>query len=101
MIAYASRQLKPHKAKYPVHNLELGAVVFVLKIWKQYLYGVCCTIYTDHESLRYLMDQPNLDMSQHRWLDVVKSYNYEILYHPGKANVVTDALSLKVSGTHT
>ena len=56
VIAYASRQLKPHEANYPMHDLELGAVVFSLKIWRHYLYGVRCTIYTDHKSLRYLMD---------------------------------------------
>ena len=97
VIAYASRQLKPHEANYPTHDLELGAVVFSLKIWRHYLYGVRCTIYTDHKSLRYLMDQPNLNMRQRRWLDVLKDYDCEILYHPGKANVVADALSRKVS----
>ena len=66
VIAYASRQLKPHEANYPTHDLELGAVVFALKIWRHYLYGVRCTIYTDHKSLRYLMDQPNLNMRQRR-----------------------------------
>ena len=71
VIAYASRQLKPHEVNYPMHDLELGAVVFALKIWLHYLYGVRCTIYTDHKSLRYLMDQPNLNMRQRRWLDVV------------------------------
>ena len=65
VIAYASRQLKPHEANYTTHDLELGAVVFDLKIWRHYLYGVRCTIYTDHKSLRYLMDQPNLIM-RHR-----------------------------------
>ena len=72
-------------------------MVFSLKIWRHYLYGVRCTIYTDHKSLRYLMDQPNLNMRQRRWLDVVKDYDCEILYHPGKANVVADALSRKVA----
>ena len=71
VIAYASRQLKPHEVNYSTHDLELGVVVFALKIWRHYLYGVRCTIYTDHKSLRYLMDQPNLNMRQRRWLDVV------------------------------
>nr|KAJ0193903.1 hypothetical protein LSAT_V11C800436920 [Lactuca sativa] len=71
VIAYASRQLKPHETRYPTHDLELGGVVFALKIWRHYLYGVRCTIYTDHKSLKYLMDQPNLNMRQRRWLDVV------------------------------
>lgn len=93
VIAYASRQLKTHEANYPTHDLELGAVVFALKIWRHYLYGVKCTIYTDHKSLKYLMDQQNLNMRQRRWLDVLKDYDCEILNHPGKANVVADALS--------
>ena len=99
MIAYASRQLKPHEANYPTHDLELGAVVFALKIWRHYFYGVRCTIYTDHKSLKYLMDQQNLNMRQRRWLDVLKDYDCEILYHPGKANVVADALSRKATGS--
>ncbi|KAJ9566466.1 hypothetical protein OSB04_002432 [Centaurea solstitialis] len=97
VIAYASRQLKPHEANYPTHDLELAAVVFALKIWRHYLYGVKCTIYTDHRSLRYFLDQPNLNMRQQRWLDVVKDYDFEILYHPSKANVVADALSRKTA----
>ncbi|KAJ9541941.1 hypothetical protein OSB04_028447 [Centaurea solstitialis] len=99
VIAYASRQLKPHEANYPTHDLELAAVVFALKIWRHYLYGVKCTIYTDHRSLRYFLEQPNLNMRQRRWLDVVKDYDCEILYHPCKANVVADALSRKTDHT--
>ena len=95
VIAYASRRLKPHEMNYPTHDLELGAVVFALKIWRHYLYGVKCTIFTDHKSLKYLFDQQNLNMRQTRWLDVVKDYDCEIRYHPGKANVVADALSRK------
>ena len=98
VIAYASRQLKPHEANYPTHDLELGAVVFALKIWRHYLYGVKFVVYTDHKSLKYLMDQQNLNMRQRRWLDMLKDYDYEILYHPGKANVVADALSRKATG---
>ncbi|KAJ9566564.1 hypothetical protein OSB04_002530 [Centaurea solstitialis] len=97
VIAYASRQLKTHEVNYPTHDLELAAVVFALKLWRHYLYGVRCTIYTDHKSLRYFMDQQNLNMRQRRWLEVIKDYDCEILYHPGKANVVADALSRKGS----
>ncbi|KAJ9560649.1 hypothetical protein OSB04_005809 [Centaurea solstitialis] len=97
VIAYASRQLKAHEANYPTHDLELAAVVFALKLWRHYLYGVRCTIYTDHKSLHYFMDQRNLNMRQRRWLEVIKDYDCEILYHPGKANVVADALSRKGS----
>ena len=99
VIAYASRQLKPHEANYPTHDLELGAVVFALKIWRHYLYGVKFVVYTDHKSLKYLMDQQNLNMRQRRWLDVLKDYDCEILYHPGKANVVADDLSRKATGS--
>ncbi|KAJ9557122.1 hypothetical protein OSB04_011736 [Centaurea solstitialis] len=90
VIAYASRQLKPHEANYPTHDLELAAVVFALKIWRHYLYGVKCTIYTDHRSLRYFLDQPNLNMRQRRWLDVVKDYHCEILYHPAQEEASRD-----------
>ena len=99
MIAYTSRQLKPHEANYPTHDLELGDVVFSLKIWRHYFYGVRCTICNDHKIMRYLMDHMNLNMRQWRWLDVVKDYNCEILYHLGKANVVANALSRKVVST--
>ncbi|KAJ9553640.1 hypothetical protein OSB04_017685 [Centaurea solstitialis] len=70
VIAYASRQLKTHEVNYPTHDLELAAVVLALKLWRHYLYGVRYTIYTDHKSLHYLMDQQNLNMRQRRWLEV-------------------------------
>ncbi|KAK1423394.1 hypothetical protein QVD17_18696 [Tagetes erecta] len=95
VIAYASRKLKPTEANYPTHDLELEAVVFALKIWRHYLYGTKCIIYTDHKSLKYFFDQKELNMRQRRWLELVKDYDCEILYHPGKANVVADALSRK------
>ena len=98
VITYTSRQLKPHEMRYPTHDLELG-VVFTLKIWRHYLYGVWCTIYTDHKSLEYLKDQLNLNMRQRRWLDVMKDYDCEILYHPSKANLVVDALSCRAAST--
>ena len=99
MIAYTSRKLKRHETKYPNNGLELGVVVFALKIWRHYLYGVRCTIYTNHKSLRYLIDQPNLNMRQRSGLDIVKDYKCEIMYHPGKANVVADALSWRAVST--
>ncbi|KAI3821411.1 hypothetical protein L1987_08979 [Smallanthus sonchifolius] len=95
VIAYASRQLKVHEVNYPTHDLELAAVVFALKIWRHYLYGVKCTIYSDHKSLKYFFEQKELNMRQRRWLELLKDYDCEILYHPGKANVVADALSRK------
>ncbi|WVZ70764.1 hypothetical protein U9M48_019406 [Paspalum notatum var. saurae] len=93
VVAYASRQLRKHEANYPTHDLELAAVVHALKIWKHYLLGNTCHIYTDHKSLKYTLTQPELNMRQRRWLELIKDYDMEIHYHPGKANVVADALS--------
>ncbi|KAL0559002.1 hypothetical protein IC582_003591 [Cucumis melo] len=97
VVAYASRQLKSHEQNYPTHDLELAAVVFALKIWRHYLYDEKIQIFTDHKSLKYFFTQKELNMRQRRWLELVKDYDCEILYHPGKANVVADALSRKVS----
>ncbi|KAL0539845.1 hypothetical protein IC582_024066 [Cucumis melo] len=97
VVAYASRQLKSHEQNYLTHDLELAAVVFALKIWRHYLYGEKIQIFTDHKSLKYFFTQKELNMRQRRWLELVKDYDCEILYHPGKANVVADALSRKVS----
>ncbi|KAI9162361.1 hypothetical protein LWI28_026525 [Acer negundo] len=98
VVAYASRQLKVHEQNYPTHDLELAAVVFGLKIWRHYLYGETCQIFTDHKSLKYLFTQKELNMRQRRWLELVKDYDCTINYHPGKANVVADELSRKSSG---
>ncbi|KAA0062124.1 gag protease polyprotein [Cucumis melo var. makuwa] len=97
MVAYASRQLKSHEQNYPTHDLELAAVVFALKIWRHYLYGEKIQIFTDHKSLKYFFTQKELNMRQRRWLELVKDYDCEILYHPGKANVVADALNRKLA----
>ena len=95
VVAYASMQLKLHEQNYPTHDLELAAVVFALKIWRHYLYGEKCRIYTDHKSLKYLLTQKELNLRQRRWLELFKDYDCIIDYHPGKANVVADALSRK------
>ncbi|GJY30109.1 ribonuclease H-like domain-containing protein [Tanacetum coccineum] len=94
VIAYASRQLKPNEENYTTHDLKLG-VVFDLKIWRHYMYGTKCTVFTDHKSLQYVLDQKELKMRQIRWLELLADYDCEICYHPGKANVVADALSRK------
>ncbi|GJZ70577.1 reverse transcriptase [Tanacetum coccineum] len=99
VIAYASRQLKPYEVNYPTHDLELAAVVFALKIWRHYLYGEACDIFTDHKSLKYIFTQRELNMRQRRWLELLKDYDTNIQYHPGKANVVADALRLCVRGS--
>jgi hypothetical protein len=98
VIAYASRQLKNHEINYPTHDLELAAVVFALKIWRHYLYGSKCEVYTDHKSLKYIFTQKDMNMRQRRWIELIKDYDCCILYHPGKANVVADALSRKSQG---
>ncbi|GKB06668.1 putative reverse transcriptase domain-containing protein, partial [Tanacetum coccineum] len=95
VIAYASRQLKIHKKNYTTHDLELGAVVFALKMWRHYLYGTKCVVYTDHKSLQHILDQKELNMRQRRWLELLSDYDCELHYHPGKENVVADALSRK------
>ncbi|GKF42316.1 putative reverse transcriptase domain-containing protein, partial [Tanacetum coccineum] len=95
MQAYASRQLKIHEKNYTTHDLELGAVLFALKIWRHYLYGTKNVIYTDHKSLQYIFSQKELNMQQRRWIELFSDYDCEICYHPGKANVVADALSRK------
>nr|GFA10252.1 putative reverse transcriptase domain-containing protein [Tanacetum cinerariifolium] len=95
VIAYGPRQLKVHEKNYTTHDLELGAVVFALKIWRHYLYGIKCTVFTDHKSLQHLLDQKELNMRQRRWLELLSDYDCKIRYHPGKANVVADALSRK------
>ncbi|XP_073033916.1 uncharacterized protein [Primulina eburnea] len=101
VIAYASRQLKPHERNYPTHDLELAAVVFALKIWRHYLYGSKCEIFTDHQSLKYLFTQKELNMRQRRWIELLKDYDLTISYHPGKANKVADALSRRNMGKVT
>ncbi|GKB31188.1 putative reverse transcriptase domain-containing protein [Tanacetum coccineum] len=95
VIAYASRQLKIHEKNYTTHDLELRAVVFALKMWRHYLYGTRCTVFTDHKSLQHILDQKELNMRQRRWLELLSDYDCDIRYHPGKANVVADALSRK------
>src|SRR6185369_14199545 len=95
VIAYASRALRPHEQNYPTHDLELAAVIHALKIWRHYLMGTHCNIYTDHKSLKYIFTQADLNMRQRRWLELIKDYDLEVHYHPGKANVVADALSRK------
>ncbi|KAK1691823.1 hypothetical protein QYE76_008520, partial [Lolium multiflorum] len=93
VISYLSRQLKQHEQNYPTHDLELAAVVLALKVWRHYLMGNRCEIYSDHKSLKYIFTQKKLNMRQRRWIELIKDYDMEIHYHPGKANVVADALS--------
>ncbi|GJR45686.1 putative reverse transcriptase domain-containing protein [Tanacetum coccineum] len=95
VIAYASRQLKINEKNYTTHDLELGAVVFSLKLWRHYLYRTKCMVFTDHKSLQHILNQKELNMRQCHWLELLSNYDCKIRYHPGKANVVADALSRK------
>jgi hypothetical protein len=92
-VAYASRQLRKHEEKYLTHDLELAAVVHALKIWRHYIIGKRCEVYSDHKSLKYIFTQPDLNVRQRRWLKLIKDYDLGIIYHRGKANIVADALS--------
>ena len=98
VIAYGSRQLKNHEQNYPTHDMELAAVVFALKIWRHYLYGEEFEVYSDHKSLEYIFTQRDLNMRKRGWMEFLEDYDFTLHYHPGKANVVADALSRKSLG---
>jgi hypothetical protein len=95
VVCYASRQLRKLEENYPTHDLELAAVVHAFKIWRHYLIGHRCEIYSDHKSLKYILTQNDQNLRQHRWLELIKDSGLGINYHLGKANVVADALSRK------
>ncbi|GJR89934.1 putative reverse transcriptase domain-containing protein [Tanacetum coccineum] len=93
-IAYCDASIKGLGAVL-MQREKLGAVVFALKIWRHYLYGTKCTVFTDHKSLQHILDQKELNMRQRRWLELLSDYDFEIRYHPRKANVVADSLGRK------
>ncbi|GKC81811.1 putative reverse transcriptase domain-containing protein, partial [Tanacetum coccineum] len=95
VISYASRQLKVYEENYTTHDLELGAVAFALRLWRHYLYGTKCVVFTDHKRLKYILNQKDLNLRQWRWIELLSGYDCEIWYHPRKANVMFDALSRK------
>ena len=95
VVAYGSRKLKNHEQNYPTHDMELAAVVFALKIWCHYLYAEKLEVYSDHKSLKYIFTQRDLNMRQHRWMELLEDYDFTLHYHHGKENVVADALSRK------
>ncbi|KAD3640060.1 hypothetical protein E3N88_29283 [Mikania micrantha] len=78
--AYASRQMKIHQKNYTTHDLELGAIMFALKIWRHYLYGTKCVVFTDHKSLQHILNQKELNMRQRRWVELLNDYDCEIRY---------------------
>jgi len=95
VVAYSSRQLRTHEKNYPTHYLELATIIFTLKIWRHYVYGGKFEVFRDHKSLKYLFDPKELNMRQRRWMKFLKDYDFDLHYHPGKANVVANALSRK------
>ena len=95
VVACGSRPLKNHELNYPTHDMELAAVVFALKIWRHYLYSEGFEVYSDHKSLKYIFTRRDLNMRQRRWMEFLEDYDFTLHYHPGKANVVVDALSRK------
>jgi hypothetical protein len=95
VIAYVSRQLRIHELNYPTHDLELAAIVHALKIWRHYIMGTKCQVYTNHKSFEYIFTHKYLNLRQRCWLELIKDYDLEIHYHPGMANLDADALSRK------
>ena len=95
VVAYGSRQLKNHERNYPTHDMELATVVFPLNIWHHYLCGEQLEVFSYHKSLKYIFTQWDLNIRQHRWMEFLEDYDFTLDYHPGKANVVADALSQK------
>jgi hypothetical protein len=100
MVAYASRQLRKLEVNYLTHDLELAVIVHALKIWRHYLMGNRCELYTDHKSLKYIFTQSNLNLRPRRWLELIKDYDLGINYQPRKANVVADALGRRSHANH-
>ena len=98
VVAYGSRQLKNHERNYPTHDMELAAIVFALKIWRHYLYGEQFEVFSNHKSLKYIFTQRDLNIRQRRLMEYLEDYDFTLHYHPGKANMVVDALSRKSWG---
>ena len=98
VIAYGSRPMKEHEKNYATHDLELAVVVFALKMWRHYLYGENFEDHSDHRNLQYLFSQKELNMRQRRWMEYIKDYDFPIIYHLGKVNIMADALSRKSVG---
>ena len=98
VVAYGSHKLKNHEQNYPTRDMELVAIVFTLKIWHHYLYGEQFEVYLNHKSLKYIFKKRDLNMRQRRWIEYLEDYDFTLYYHPGKANVVVDALSRKSRG---
>ena len=98
VVAYGSQQLKNHERNYPTHGMDLAAIVFALKIWSHYLYVKLFEVFSDHKCLEYIFTQQDFNMRQRRWMEYLEDYDFTLHYHPGKENVVADALSWKSRG---
>ena len=101
VIAYESRHLKVHEKSYPIHDLELDDVVFVMKLWRNNLYGVHVNMFICHKSLQYVFTQRELNLRQRRWLELLKDYDMNFHNHPDITYVVDDALSRMSMGSIT
>ena len=95
VIAYGSLKLCPHEDKYPTHDLELAAMIYALKLWRHYLLGNRCEIYTDHQSLKYLFNHPDLNLRQQRWLETIADFNLDIHYTPGSTQEIKVQLKVR------
>nr|GEU79001.1 reverse transcriptase domain-containing protein [Tanacetum cinerariifolium] len=84
VIAYASRQLKKHEENYTTHDLEMGTVVFALRLWRHYLNDTKCIVYSNHKSLQYILDQKELNMKQRYWIELLSDYDCKMRYHPAE-----------------
>ena len=93
VVAYDSRQFKNRERNYPTHDMELAAIVFALKIWRHYLYGKQFKVFLNHKGLNHIFTQQDLNMRQRGWMEYMEDYDFTLHYHPGKENVVADALS--------
>nr|GEU62485.1 putative reverse transcriptase domain-containing protein [Tanacetum cinerariifolium] len=92
LAGYYMRFIEVYEENYTTYELELGAVVFALRLWRHYLYGTKCVVFTDHKSLQYILNQKELNLRQQRWIELLSDYDCKIQYHLRKANVVADAL---------
>ncbi|KAK1681376.1 hypothetical protein QYE76_042224 [Lolium multiflorum] len=96
-VAYYSEKLDGARLNYPIYDKELYALVRVLEVWQHYLWPKEFVIHSDHESLKYLKSQHNLNKRHAKWVEFIESFPYVIKYKKGKENVVADALSRKIT----
>ena len=100
VVAYGSRHLKNHEQNYPMHDMELAAVVFALKIWRHYLYGEQFEVFSDHKSLKYTFTQRDLNMRQRRWMEFLEDYDFTLHYHHRFSQVDGGQRDPRVLGCH-